>query len=324
MKNKSWPQEEVIFLKENYPTKGSAYCAELLKRDKESVMGKANYIGLSVNKNVRLINNQIAQLKYQSERPDDTFNVNIEQFLNIKKPEIAYLLGFLWADGYIIRTEIRLEIIKDDMENIKPILDSIGTWTYSERQRKNWKVISRATTSNKRLIEFLKSHDYNIKSKTSADKILSKIPNELKHYFFRGLIDGDGFIDSSRIRTSISSNLEQDWSYINNLCYKLNIKGNNYKFKNKYSYSTIEFNGINAIKFCDYIYNDKFFGLNRKYNKYLEMKNRYENSKIYLLNIKKKESLFLYNNGMSIGKIIKTINIPRTTLRRYLKSVIQK
>jgi len=41
-------------------------------------------------------------------------------------------------------------------------------------------------------LELLVDNDYKLKSYNSADKILSKIPNSLHHYFFRGLIDGDG------------------------------------------------------------------------------------------------------------------------------------
>jgi len=321
MKNKPWTLEEINFLKENYPLYGKLFCAEKLNRKGSSIFKKASRLSLKVNYDIKLINNQAAQIKYQSERPNDVFNVNIEQFLDIEKPEVAYLLGFLWADGYIVRTEVRLEIIKTDMDNIKHILDSIGTWTYSDRQRKNWKVISRATTSNKRLVEFLKEHDYDKKSYVSADKILSKIPNDLKHYFFRGLVDGDGCIDTNRIRASVSSSFKQDWSYFIELCNELGVNTNTYRYKDKHSSSIIELNGVYAIKFCDYIYTGDVFGLDRKRKNYLKNKEYYECGKTYLLDIKKEEALRLYNSGMPITKIIKAIDIPSTTLRRYLHSV---
>lgn len=322
MKNKPWSPEEILFLKENYSHKGKIYCSEHLNREGSSVFKKASYLKLKVNSDVKLVNNIKAQNKLQTERPNEDFNVNIEQFLDIKNPEIAYLLGFLWADGYIVRNEIRLEILKTDMDVIKPILDSLGKWNYYERKRKHWQHISRATTSNKRLVEYLKQHNYKEKSSYSADKILSKIPEHLRHYFFRGLVDGDGFVDINRTRASISSSLEQDWSYLTNLSYKLDIKINIYKYTSKHSYSNVEFNGINAIKFCDYIYYGNIFGLKRKYNNYLKLKNHYLNSKTYLLKIKKEEALSLYNKGIPITKIIKIIDIPSTTLRRYLSSFI--
>ena len=44
----------------------------------------------------------------------------------------------------------------------------------------------------KKLYNIFKEYDYDIKSTISPYKILNSIPKELKHYFFLGLIDGDG------------------------------------------------------------------------------------------------------------------------------------
>lgn len=212
------------------------------------------------------------------------------------------------------------------MEIIKPILESIGRWVYSYRQRKNWKTISSATTSNKRLLDFLKDHDYGIKSNTSANKILSKIPDDLKHYFFRGLIDGDGCIyvneELNNKKLIISSSVNQDWWYVENVCDKIGVKYNIYRKVAKNSSSIIEMNGINAKLFCDYIYQDKQFGLDRKYKKYMILTELFDNSKRTLDNIKKIEAFKLHNSGIPITKIIKATGIPSTTLRRFLTTII--
>lgn len=273
MKNK-WTQEEINFLIENYPLYGKEYCEKKLNREGSSIFKKASRLKLKVNSDVRLANNIKAQVKYQNDRTNDEFNINIEQFINIQKPEVVYILGFLWADGYIVRNEIRLEIVKDDLDAIKPILESIGKWTYSYRNRNGCRASGRATTSNKKLKEFLVEHDYDKKSYVSADKILSKIPNELKHYFFRGLVDGDGciYVLKNKKRISVSGSYEQNWFFIDNLCYELKISAYTYRIINSTSkYSTIEINGNNAIILGDYIYKGKLFGLNRKYNKFIKM-----------------------------------------------------
>jgi DNA invertase Pin-like site-specific DNA recombinase len=83
----------------------------------------------------------------------------------------------------------------------------------------------------------------------------------------------------------------------------------------------VEINGIHAKNFCDYIYQDKYFGLNRKYNKYLILVELFNNSKTILNNIKKNEALRLYNGGIPITKIIKATGIPNTTLRRFLSKI---
>jgi hypothetical protein len=274
MKN-NWTSEEITFLTKNYPLYGKKYCATKLNREGSSVYKKANRLKLKVNLEVKLFNNKLAQEKYQNERMSDDFNVNIDQFIDIKKPEVAYILGFLWADGYVIRNEIRLEILKDDLDAIKPILDSIGKWTYSYRDRDGCRTSGRATTSNKKLKEVLVKNDYDKKSYMSADKILSIIPMELKHYFFRGLIDGDGCIYSNKNKKtiSISGSHKQNWFFINNLCNELNISSYTYRYiRLTGSYSTIEINGNNAITLGEYIYKDYLFGLKRKHDKFIKMK----------------------------------------------------
>ena len=275
MENKTWSIEEIEFLEQNYPTYGKEYCATKLNREGSSVFKKASRLKLKVNPEVKLNNNKNAQLKFQSERPNDDFNINIEHFINIEKPEVAYILGYLWADGYIIRNEVRLEIVKDDLDHIKPILESIGTWNYSYRDRTRngvkTKTSGRAVTSNKKLKEFLIENDYDNKSIVSADKILSKIPDDLKHYFFRGFVDGDGNIYPPKKRISLAGSLKQDWTFISKICDDLKIKHNIYRNSNKSTSSVVEINGINGTIFGDYIFKGNEFGLKRKRDKFNEI-----------------------------------------------------
>jgi hypothetical protein len=273
MKNKLWSTEEIEFLKQNYPTYGKEYCSKKLNRDGSSVFKKASRLKLKVNPEVKLNNNKNAQLSFQNKRANDNFNINVEQFINIEKPEVAYILGFLWADGYIVRNEIRLEILKDDLDHIKPILESIGSWTYSYRDRTRngvkTKTSGRAVTSNRKLKDFLIENDYDKKSIVSADKILSKIPDEIKHYFFRGFVDGDGNIYQPKKRITLAGSLTQDWTFISKVCGDLKIKHNVYRKNYKSTSSVVEINGVNAVVFGNYIFKGDEFGLKRKYDKFI-------------------------------------------------------
>ena len=328
--NRIWTEDELIFLKENYPLQGAKFCAEKLSRSVGSIHTKCYLLKIKPLKETITRNNKEAQLKYNKNRLNTDFNVNVEQFLNIETPEVAYFLGFLWADGYIVRQEVRLSIAEEDMNIIKPTLNKIGKWNYNIRVRDGYKPICTAITSNKRLFDFLIDNDFKIKSGASADKILSKIPYHLKHYFFRGLIDGDGCIDSNKV--SISSNYKQDWKYVYDLNINLGIKSYIYRKEQKTgSYSVIEMNGVNGLMFCEYIYKDREkddIGLNRKFIKYLELQNSVKNGRNYIANEKKSQAIELFNNGIPITEIIKTLNIASTTVRRCLKeslnySVIQ-
>lgn len=315
----AWTKDEITILVEQYPKCGSNIPE--LDRSISSIQKKANRLGLSLPDDVRVEVNRVAQLKYQDDRPDDSFGVNVTQFLDITQPEVAYLLGLLWADGYIVRTEVRLELISTDLNVLKPLLNSIGEWKYYSRLRNGESnKMTTAVTSNRRLVEFLIEHDYKDKSNVSADKILTKIPDELKHYWFRGFIDGDGFVDKTRVRIIVSGSYCQDWSFVSNLCEELNIKCSNYrKLTNNGDSSSVTFRSNNAIILGDYIYQGEQFGLGRKYKNFLIIRDKYYNSHKVKLTELKNNGEELYKKGIPIIKIVNLIGIPKTTLRRHLK-----
>ena len=165
---------------------------------------------------------------------------------------------------------------------IKPMLEFIGKWNYYERKQpvESWKPSINVITNNKRILNFLIEHDFDKKSYMSADKILSKIPDELKHYFFRGLIDGDGCFyyykpeNGSTLRQfALASSYEQDWSYFEKLCKEKNIKYNIKRTIGKNSSSSVIriTNKDGILKLGEYIYKDLHednIGLIRKYEKY--------------------------------------------------------
>jgi len=181
--------------------------------------------------------------------------------------------------------DIRIEIIRKDLDEIRHIFDKVGNWGYYTRKRKNKQETGILKTSNRPLLEYLYLLDFNKKSFASPNKILDKIPLNLKLYFFRGIIDGDGcFYNGKKINLfSVTSSINQDWKYLEDLFNELNIKYNIRKkeHKNKNGIishsSLIEVIGIDRIiKIGDYIYKnfeiDKI-GLKRKYDKYLILKN---------------------------------------------------
>ena len=170
-----------------------------------------------------------------------------------------------------------------DIDELKPHLEKIGKWYYYNRKQliKSWKPCTNVITNNKRIFSFLIENNYDKKSQISACKILSKIPDNLKHYWFRGLVDGDGCFyyyepkKGSILRQfTVASTYEQDWGYLYDLCVGLNIKFNiNKKISNKgHSYSEFRItNKVGIIAIGNYIYKDfdkDQLGLNRKYEKF--------------------------------------------------------
>jgi intein/homing endonuclease len=116
---------------------------------------------------------------------------------NLNKPEVLYILGFIWADGNLYKDSINISIKQTDFDNISSIFNQVGNWGYHTRERQSKQtdktyITTKISINDKKLANFLLKNDFNIKSHTSPNKILSIIPNELKNHFYRGYIDGDG------------------------------------------------------------------------------------------------------------------------------------
>lgn len=281
-----WNDNELAYLKENYVLLGSDI-SDTINRSKTAISQKAFELGLKADR--KSINEKISTIKLKNHKEFSDFKINPEQFLNITTPEISYILGFLWADGYIRKDVIILWLKRTDAENIKHIFDKIGEWNIYYRYKNNSyrKEQMCFLTNNRFIYDFLVDNDYKEKSLKSPDKILSLIPNNLKHYFYRGYFDGDGSIYKYdkyyQIGLNICSTYNQDWNFMIKLfeTLKINvtIKQNKYLTKdnkeNKLSRLTI-LNKKEVIVFCDYIYqNFDNIALIRKYNIYKQIKYKF-------------------------------------------------
>lgn len=278
-----WLEKEIIFLKENYPTKGGKYCSEILNKSVGSVRYKANKLGIKLSQEyISEIKSQNV-LKHQMSRPNDSFKVNPDKFYNIKDPEVSYYLGLFWADGYLHKNGLNVFCASEDISEIKSVLNKIGDWSYYYRppREDSWKSITRVYTHNSRVFNLLCENDFNEKSHMSPKKIIGRIPEELRHYFFRGLVDGDGcFYFSEKNgkigarQFSITSCYEQDWSYVSDLFDSLNVNYSIRRVNNKSSYSQIRVTKKGDIRIIgDYIYQGDNFGFSRKFNKFKKLVN---------------------------------------------------
>jgi len=278
---KTYTKEEEHFLLEKYPTNGGDFCANELKVSTKSIMTKVQRMGIKLTREKR---GEIIR-QHKPIKQNNEYSVNPEQFLDIKSIEVAYTLGLLWADGYILRRKnecrIELRVRSDDFEHFIKTLNKLGKWRVSHRHQKDRKPQSGATISNKPLLNFLIKNDYKAKSKSSACKILSTIPPHLRHYWFRGLFDGDGCMyhnpDGLHMKLSISSSYDQDWKYINDL-FNYVLFDESFFIRRKVRKNGNKFSRIEVVKrstilkFLNYIYkgyNEDKIGLPRKYEKYL-------------------------------------------------------
>jgi hypothetical protein len=271
-----WTDQEIEFLKQNYPTYGGKFCQPHVQNRKiDSINAMAIRLGIKV------INKRVHPTLQ---------NVPITDFININKKEVAYFLGFLWADGYvhhyfsknINHYVVSIEIKSEDAEMIKHIFLEFGKWNIQKRKRGDHGEVTLLTTNNKDLYYFLYDCGYTNKSISEPTLILNKIPEELKMYFWKGLFDGDGSVGLSGRGAYFEIASTYDYKYFEITKFITNFGVEKYNIyrqvsKKNHKSSVFKVYGKEILKMSPLFFN---FGLIRKNNNFLKIKEKYENKSI--------------------------------------------
>lgn len=269
---KRYTSDEKLWLKENYSLLGSHKCAEHLNRTLASVRHTANKMGCHIPLSLR--NELHSKTLIQSFTPAILPDI----FANVNTKEVAYVLGMLWADGWIQHTSdysINIKLVSEDFIKILPIFYSLGKWNRYDYFPKNRKPTIQLRVSGKSLTDYFLKLDYHSKSNSPATKVLSTIPPHLKKYWWRGYFDGDGHIRSTHpYRLEFSSSWDQDWSFLP-VEYPFTISIT----KGKHSYSKVRLCSKSEIfKFGSMMWDDwDGIGLQRKYDEYIKLRMKIKN-----------------------------------------------
>ena len=290
---KRYTEQECAFIREFFPLRGSRYCAKQLHRPWQSVTSTARKIGVCLTREgrTRVLEDAFA-------KPPEWYKVSLSQFETVTKPEVAYFLGYFWADGHVCVRHTDNDpsyvfsflILNYDYLTIKEVLDTMGGWgIYTRAQISNGKLVTKVYTGNKPLVLWLLKYDYGSKSFGAPTKILDHIPSYLRHYFWRGYMDGDGSFRTSAVRGAayhfiFASTFDYDWTAHSKILDELVIP---YKItrteKRKNSF------GRNSVMVCSnlegtyrwgkYIYEGYEWdgiGLKRKWDKWIVVRDRAE------------------------------------------------
>jgi len=203
--------------------------------------------------------------------------------------ELAYLLGYFYADGCLSSKTIEkkynkgfstyykltLEIVSTDCEYIKYCLNKLNiNFSIRTRMRKNSiheQTCFTISTKNK-LFEIFKNV---LSDKTDMSKAFDCIQLDSYPYFLRGFFDGDGCIFNNSTRASLYmyGSYEQIWTPVTNILNILDIKYTYQQISRKngnHKSSHIVISNKEGInKFFEFIYPDRIFdfGLYRKFEK---------------------------------------------------------
>lgn len=175
-----WTINEIEFVTKNINLMSYGQMAKKIFRSPASIQSKVRY--LSVSKKV------------------DKHALN-QFFFNKWSDSMAYVLGFIAADGNICKTgnAHMIQIACDDKDVIQKIKSALSSESpIHERKRMNSKVSYQIRFSDKR------TYNYLLKLGITPKKSLTlqppkNIPNKYLHHYIRGFFDGDGSVwESSR------------------------------------------------------------------------------------------------------------------------------
>lgn len=207
-----------------------------------------------------------------------TYNVN-DLFFNELNEKSAYWLGFIYADGYISKTEncIRITLSDKDENHLikfKNDIESESSITYHmNRYSEKYSLTKKTRISI--FSKQIKQDLYNLGC-TSSKSLTCKFPNlpeNLIPHFIRGYFDGDGsvYIIKPRGRMknpSIGCSFIGNKEFMEVLRDKLGFsKEKTLRIDKRLlvNIRTLEFVGFNIVdKFYNLIYNNATIYLNRK------------------------------------------------------------
>lgn len=205
----------------------------------------------------------------------------------LKTKEFAYVLGFIWSDGYIKHYKskqgienykISLEINIDDSLIIEPIMNKVLKWAIFKRKRKaTWKETWTFSKNSKELYKFLEDNEYIDKSTVEPTKILALIPSNFQIYFWKGVIDGDGSVGFSGRGSyfEIASTYNYQYTELDKWLKSIGTFGTIYRqiSKKGHKSSVYKIYGKKILPISNIIPN---FGLLRKTEKFKLIKQKYE------------------------------------------------
>lgn len=206
-------------------------------------------------------------------------------FFEKDSEELYYFLGFVAADGYISNNNIEIGLNKKDLSLLEEFRDLIvpGKPIYYKARTESYTLKISCLNKIKQFKEF-----YSMVSNKKHEEILyPNIPYKYQKDFIRGYVDGDGNIDTTKgyrivgiekrvyigLRLRILGN-EKFLEQLNNETKKhYQHKTNSIIKKGKENVYYLTYNFKTANNILEWLYKDANIYLQRKYDKYYELKN---------------------------------------------------
>ena len=254
-------KEQIGYITENYKTMSYAEIANNLGFTERQIRGKINNMGLTKNR-----------------------KINDRYFKNIDTPDKAYLLGFIYADGWICYNkdnrcyEFGIELQSEDKYILEFINNELGGLNIIKHKNPTKRVIGNEIANvgdmdtlriySKNLVLDLENNGIS-KNKTLHGNIYPKVNDNLFFDYLRGYIDGDGcfYKNKTHINMHITCSSDIPLKYVKKQLVKYNINTYIYQEKER-KYRLVCCNDESMTILVNKLYySDKLICLKRKYEK---------------------------------------------------------
>lgn len=207
--------------------------------------------------------------------------MNENFFDQIDNEEKAYWLGFLYADGAISssRNGIELSLKSSDINHLKKFSKSLE---FHNKHIFQDDIRCRLNFNNKHMHESLiKLGCTPKKSLTLVFPTNEQVPPDLIHHFVRGYIDGDGSVmvglNHRKERVVPRLSILGTESFLKDLIATMGWKQN--QINHPSGAFQVEWGGKYVFRYLQDIYNDATIYLDRKYQRFLYLKNVFADNK---------------------------------------------
>lgn len=189
--NRGWTKDEEEYIKNNYEFGDLNKIAKTIKRTRKAITERAKILKLKRDE-------ETVRKQHQK------YSVN-EQFFGTWSNNMAYILGLICADGNMskVGNTVSICLHKDDAYLFGDVLKNMGSTHKVKLHDNENKKMSSISVTNKHLYnDLLKLGVTPNKSKTLK---CPDVPKEFIPHFIRGVMDGDGSVDSKNKRMKIVS-----------------------------------------------------------------------------------------------------------------------
>lgn len=206
----------------------------------------------------------------------------------------AYILGFIMADGYLalkeegsVQNRLRITVAAKDVDILYKIAAALKyKGTVSFLKHKNHSEIEcNISFQNRWLLHQVRDKGIPVRNKSYTATFPDSIPTSMIRHFIRGIVDGDGFVSFYKRYNNIQ---DKYYDFLNiGWCGTLDIVtkvrdllpfdcSNNRVTKNCVSADYYcHIGSKKAFQICEWLYKDATIFLDRKYDAYVNAKQKY-------------------------------------------------